>query len=196
MFELKLKRITITFEFSFFAIMTLMLLLGNDIYVKIAFIVCLWHEAGHLSVMTLKHIKVERICFYGAGVKIQPDKTFDFASADTRVMVYLAGSTFNFITFILLKNSENDVLRIFAAVNAAIGAFNLLPLKFLDGGKIILVLIQNICSYQRAILLERFFKWSNLILIMIVLIIMTFVGKGNITLYATLCCLLFTELSY
>ncbi len=196
MFELKFKRFEVAFEFSFFAVMTLMMLFGSNEYITIAFVACLWHETGHLLMMFLNHIKVCKICFYGAGVKIQPDKMFDFTPTGTRVAVLLAGSALNFVTFLLLNNSEYAVLCVFAAVNAAIGAFNLLPLQFLDGGKILVIIIHTLCSYPRALLLERFLKWFNVILIIIVLIVLSFVGKGNITLFITLCCLLFSALSY
>ena len=196
MFELRFKRVIITFDFSSFAVMSLMMLFESGKYLAIGFVACLWHELGHLVMMLLNNIKVSKICFYGGGIKISPDKLFDFTSFKQRFVVLVAGSTLNFITFALLKNSNDNVLRIFAAVNVTIGAFNMLPLHFLDGGKIFVMMIHALCDCQRAVLVERFVKWTNIILIIIVIIFFSLIGKVNITLCVTLCCLLFSALSY
>lgn len=195
MFELKYKRVIMTFDFSFFAVISLMLLFNNNIYIILCLIACIWHETGHLIAMLINNINVEKIKFYGGGIKIYPDKSLSFTSSKIGFAVLLAGSTLNFITFVMLKNSKNELLSLFAAINAIIAAFNMLPLQYLDGGKIFVLIIRNICSYQRAIVLERFLKWINVILIAAVILIFLFVGKGNITLFITLCCLLISALS-
>lgn len=196
MFELRFKRVTITFDFSFFAVMSLMMLFENSKYLLVCFVACLLHESGHLIVLLLNKVKLNKVCFYGAGIKIIPDKLFDFTSDETKFAVLIAGCLFNFITFLLLKSSSNTLLRIFALVNAGIGAFNILPLHFLDGGKILVLIIHKLCDYRRAILLEQFVKWINVLLIIIVIILFAVIGKENITLYVTLCCLLFSALAY
>lgn len=190
MLELKFKQIIINFDFSFFAIVSLMLLFRDNQYVLLCLLACMWHETGHLFVMLLNNVRVKRILFYGGGIKITPDKLFDFTQIGVRVSVLLAGSVLNFITFILLKNSMFDILTFFAMTNAVIGAFNLLPLQSLDGGKILVMIIRKLCSYNNAIMAERYLKWLNIILIITVILIFSFVGKGNITLFFTLCCLL------
>lgn len=196
MFELRFKRVILTFDFSFFAVMSLMILFESGECLAIGFVTCLWHELGHLVMMLLNNIKVNKICFYGGGIKILPDKLFDFTSSEQRFAVLVAGSILNFITFALLKNSNSSVLRVFAAVNAGIGAFNMLPLHFLDGGRILVLIIHALCDCQRAVMLEQFLKWINVMLIIIVIIFFSFIGKGNITLFVTLCCLLVSALSY
>ena len=196
MFELKFKRVTLTFDFSFFAVMTLMLLFGDNMYLALGFVTCIWHETGHLLMMLSNNIGVKNICFYGGGIKIIPDKQIDFTQTRTGMAVLLAGSSLNFITAAILWNSECKLLQYLAVINSAIGAFNMLPLQFLDGGKILVRLIRNLCSYQRAILLERFLKWINVILIITVILTFLFIGRGNITLFATLCCLLVSAVLY
>ncbi len=196
MFELKFKRITLAFDFSFFAVMSLMILFSDNKYIIMCFVVCLWHETGHLIMFLINDIKVRKISFYGAGIKITPEKSLDFTPFRTHLEVLIAGSALNFITFILLENSEYSSFCVFAAINASIGAFNLLPLHFLDGGKILILIIRALCNYQRSVLLERFVKWINIIMIILVILCFAFVGKGNITLFATLCCLLFSAIMY
>lgn len=195
MFELRLKRLTVKFDFSFFAAVTLLMLLSGSNYAVIGLAVCLWHELGHFTVMLICGVKVNELVFYGAGIKIIPDKQIDFTGFGTAISVYLAGSAANFLAAALLSISESPEARLFAAVNMVIGAFNLLPLGYLDGGKIILLIIRRLCDYQRACLLERYFKWLNVFLIFVVLIVFTAVKRGNFTLYLTLCFLLISAIS-
>lgn len=195
MFELRIKKLTVRFDFSFFATVTLLMLLSGSNYAVIGLAVCLWHELGHFTVMLICGVKVKELVFYGAGIKIIPDKQIDFTGFGTAIFVYLAGSAANFLAAALLSISESSEARLFAAVNMVIGAFNLLPLGYLDGGKIILLIIRRLCDYPRACLLERYLKWLNVFLILAVLAVFTFVKQGNFTVYLTLCYLLISAIS-
>ncbi|MBP1548877.1 MAG: hypothetical protein J6A05_02635 [Oscillospiraceae bacterium] len=195
MLEFKFKQVTLIFDFSFFAVVSLMLLFSNNKYVIMCVLACLWHETGHLLAMLLNNIKINKICLYGGGIRISPDKMFDFTPAEVRFKVLLAGSAMNFVTFLVLKNSQSDMLCFFAAINAMIGGFNMLPLQFLDGGKIIVQVIRSLCTYQHSVVLERYLKWMNVVMILAIMICLAFVGKGNLTLFITLFLLLVSAIS-
>ena len=194
MFELKFKRISVAFDFSFFATVTLLMLLSGT-NVSLGLAACLWHELGHLAVMGIKKVSVKKVLFYGAGIKIIPDKSFDLADFRTELAVLLAGSGANFIAAAGLWLCGDLHMKLFAVINAVIGAFNLLPLQSLDGGKIIVSLIRRFCDYDRACQLELWFKRINGILIIAVLIAFAVSQRGNLTLYITLCYLLVVSLS-
>lgn len=189
MFELNFKRMSVAFDFSFFAAVALLNLL-NGSYALLGLTACIWHELGHLIFMRICRIPVKRMVFYGVGIKIVPDKLIDFAGFGTSFLILIGGSGANFMLTAGLWLINSPGARLFAAINVLIGTFNLLPLQYLDGGKIILLLIRKLCCYSTACLLERFFKWCGVFLIMTVLIVFAFLGKGNITLYVTLCYLL------
>lgn len=172
------------------------MLLSNSKYLFLCFTACLWHELGHLIFMSAKHIKIDKIVFYGAGIKIIPDKSFNLTDMQTQFFVLSAGCAFNFVLYIILNNSSNAALKIFAVLNAGIGAFNMLPLQFLDGGKLLILFIYKLCNYNNAVILERYIKWLNAILILVTLIFVMLIGKGNVTLFITLCYLLISTLSY
>ena len=194
MFELRFRRISIAFDFSFFATMALLMLLsGTNVILGLA--ACLWHELGHLAVMQIKGVSVKRVIFYGAGIKIIPDKTFELADFRTELAVLLAGSAANFTAAAGLWVCDDLRLKLFAVINAMIGAFNLLPVQSLDGGKAIVSLIRRLCDYERSCQLECWLKRINGILIAAVLLIFAFLGKGNLTLYLTMCYLLVVSLS-
>ncbi len=171
------------------------MLIGNNRYALFGLAACIWHELGHLAVMRICGISVKRLLFYGAGIKIVPDKQIDFTGFRSQLIVFLAGSAANFVAAGLLAASENSAVRIFAAVNSVIGAFNLLPLQYLDGGKIIVLMIRNFCGFSLSCQLERYLKWLNVFLIAAVLVTFSVLGKGNFTLYITLCCLLISTVS-
>lgn len=189
MLELKLGRVTAAFDFSFFAAVALLALLNGN-YALLGLAACFWHEIGHLIAMKLRKIPVKRLVFYGAGIKIVPDKLISFTGFGTGFWVLISGSAANFTAAAALCSAENADIKLFAAINLVIGLFNLLPLWYLDGGKLLVLLIRRLCTFSTACLLERFFKWLNVFLIMAVLIIFSFAGKGNFTLYVTLCYLL------
>ncbi len=194
MFEFKFRNITVAFEFSFFASVSLLIILGND-YAVMGLAACIWHELGHLMVMAICGITAKRILFYGAGIKILPDKQFCFTDFGTEFLVLIAGSAANFLAAFLMAGSEIMEIKLFSAINMAIGAFNLLPLQYLDGGKLLTAFIYKLCSYPNACLMERYIKWINIFLIISVMISFAFVGKGNFTLYITLCYLLISAVS-
>lgn len=194
MLELKFKGITIAFNFSFFAAVTLLTLLKDNNYAFWGLSACLWHELGHFIVMHIFEIPVKNVIFYGAGIKIIPDKQIDFTSFGKLLAVYFAGSIFNFAAAAIVCLNGN--LKILGTINAVIGIFNLLPLQYLDGGKILVALIYKLCSFSIACQLERYIKWANVFLIAVTIIIFIIVGGGNFTLYITLCCLLVSAFSY
>ncbi|MBD5145077.1 MAG: hypothetical protein HDT21_04075 [Ruminococcus sp.] len=195
MFELRFRGFTAAFDFSFFAAVTLLMLIGDNRYALLGLAACIWHELGHLAVMRFCGIPVKRLVFYGAGIKLIPDKLLDFTGFRKQFAVLTAGSAANFLAAVFLSASEDPTVRIFAAVNSVIGAFNLLPLQYLDGGKLIVLLIRSLCGFSLSCLLERYLKWLNIFLIAAVLVMFAVLGKGNFTLYITLCCLLVSAVS-
>ncbi len=195
MFELQFGTLTVKFDFSFFAAVTLLILLSGSSYAVLGLAACLWHELGHFTVMRICGVRVNKLIFYGAGIKIVPDKRIDFTGFGASFLILLAGSFANFIAAVMLSFSDKPELRLFSVVNSVIGAFNLLPLGYLDGGKIILLIIRKVCDYSRACCLERYLKWLNVILILTVMTAFTIVRQGNFTLYLTLCYLLISAVS-
>lgn len=194
MFEFPFRKLTIAFDFSFFASVSLLILLGNG-YAVLGIAACLLHELGHLAVMKICGVPAKRVLFYGAGIKIVPDKEFCFTGFWAEFLVLIAGSSANFLCAAVSGISDSFEMRLFSVINIFIGIFNLLPLQYLDGGKLLLAMIRRSCSFSTACQLERFLKWANVFLILSVMIIFAFAGRGNFTLYITLCYLLVSAVS-
>ena len=70
MFSFKIKNLLISFSFSFFAIIALLILIDGTNYAMLGLIACLIHELGHIFIMCLLNISPSRIIFYGSGIKI------------------------------------------------------------------------------------------------------------------------------
>lgn len=194
MFELQLRKVSVAFDFSFFASVSLLVLLGNS-YAVLGLAACLWHELGHLAAMKICGIPAKRVLFYGAGIKIIPDKELCFTDFPAEFFVLIAGSSANFLLAAVSGFSCSFEMKLFSVINALIGVFNLLPLQYLDGGKLLLAVIRRMCSFSTACQLERFLKWANVFLILSVMIAFAFAGRGNFTLYITLCYLLVSAVS-
>ena len=189
MFVFRFRKLTIAFDFSFFASVSLLILLGSG-YAVLGLAACLLHELGHLAVMRCCGIPAKRVLFYGAGIKIIPDKDFCFTDFCSEILILIAGSSANFLIAAVSGLSNGFGMRLFSVINVFIGIFNLLPLQYLDGGRLLLAVIRKICSFSTACLLERFLKWANIFLTLSAMIIFAFAGMGNFTLYITFCYLL------
>lgn len=195
MFEIYLKKLSVAVDFSFFAAVSLLILLKDSDYALYGLAACIWHELGHLTAMRFCNIGVKRVFFYGAGIKIVPDKQFAFTDFLRELVILLAGSGANFILAAALFLGNNMELTPFAAVNTAIGLFNLLPLQYLDGGKLAVLLIRRFCGIDRAGSAEWYLKWGGVVLIAVILAAAIIFKKGNLTLYAVLGCLLISAFS-
>lgn len=194
MIEFKAFGIKISFDFSFFATLALLMLLKDTKYIILGFYACMLHEIGHLILMNLAGGKLEKISFYGAGIKIVPaHKIMPFFKD---ILILLGGPLANFIAFsvaFLLSFKNNDIL-IFAFMNLTVGIFNLLPFKAFDGGRILALIFGNFLSIQNANKAAMILKILCVFLIGIFFCFFIINKSGNITLYLTVLYFLVCEI--
>jgi Zn-dependent protease len=86
----------------------------------------LLHELGHIAVSALFKIQINEISFLPFGISLKC-QNLDILTPFKRIAVYLGGVTVNLILFLLVSFKE---------INLAIIIFNLLPIGWLDGGRI------------------------------------------------------------
>lgn len=195
MIEFKAFGIKISFDFSFFATLALLMFLKDAEYIILGFYACMLHEIGHLILMNLAGGKLEKISFYGAGIKIVP--THKIMPFFKDVLILLGGPLVNFIAFFIaflfsFKNN-NDIL-IFAFMNLTVGIFNLLPFKAFDGGRILDLIFGNFLSIQNASKAAMILKILCVFLIGIFFCFFIINKSGNITLYLTVLYFLVCEI--
>lgn len=96
------------------------------------------HETVHLAVLYFSGIKKAQIRLYPAGIKICCEN-LNLLSYKKTVFSALSAPFFNIISgavfFLLHKYTGAEFFYPCAGVNFLLGAINLLPLSFLDGGR-------------------------------------------------------------
>lgn len=195
MIELPFRRFRVCMHFSFFATVSLMILLNSGGYAILGLYSCLIHESGHLLVMLITHQEVDRIIFYGGGIKIIQKKQDILTPYSIEAVILVSGCFANFFVFAVTQLfKDNYMLSLFGTINCIIGMFNLLPIKCFDGGKLLILLFYKVCGYNLAVKLEKYLHSITAFLVICIIIVFFAVGYRNFTLYLTLLYLLFSTL--
>ena len=192
MIRFKLNGVTVCIDFSFFAVVTIMILCSDSVYAVYSMYACFLHEAGHLLMMMIVGQKVRKLVFYGAGIKIVPSRNCESEKFSHEVLVLAAGCGVNFV--IALLSLVCEPLAVFGTVNLAVGLFNAMPLFFLDGGKIIIQCCYRFFDFNKSVKMEKTSKLVSVFLIVTIGIILYTVNVSNFTVYVTLFFLMITSL--
>ncbi len=142
------------------------------------------HEAGHLFAMWTCDCAPRRIRLVPASVQIvrsfAPKPVAEFA-------IILCGPAANIAVFAALYvnylNSKSDTCLIFALINLIIFAFNMLPVKGLDGGTVLYMLLAKNIGAQRASGVLRIITATLGTLILCVGIYLAIGGKMNLSVF-------------
>ncbi|MBQ9375263.1 MAG: hypothetical protein IJU04_02865 [Ruminococcus sp.] len=136
-------KININVSFTFFAVLALIVLLQNAVLysIIIALSCCLLHELGHLIAMAVVSQTPNDITLYGGGIKISSITTSQI-SYNSELLILFAGSAVNILIYIILIMINNE-LSSFATANLFFGIFNLMPLKYFDGGRILGIVLKS-----------------------------------------------------
>ncbi len=158
------------FEFSFFATLGILSFFDKTNYFLMSIIVFILHELGHILFIMHFNGKVDKICFYGGGIKIVESENF-FSKKKTLIVLF-GGVIFNFIAFILFYFSKSFTLQLFSSMNFLIGIFNLLPFSYFDGGRILQLFLQS-KSPSNSFKLKKFISIFTLLILTISFIFYT-----------------------
>ncbi len=184
MIKFNIGKTRITLRFSFLAVVTLCVLLYDEIVIILSVLSCLLHELGHIIAIRAFGIEISDICLYGGGMKIKYEQKLLPASKE--LIIALSGALVNFFICLL---SVCDMGTLFD-VNLALGIFNLLPLGYLDGKRAIDILMKK---YLRLRPIFIFFKVVSMLLVLAVLAYAVFFGKVNLSVYVTVAFLIISE---
>jgi Zn-dependent protease len=184
MIVFKFKKCSLTFNFSFFASLALILLLKDERVVLMGVGACLIHECGHIIAMISVKEPTSEIVFSGIGIKIRKVKP-PLRRFKTDLFVLSAGIATNIIISVIILISRLPYL-VFAQVNITIAVFNLLPFEIFDGGQIRELLIYRFFEYENASKLLRVLRKFDFILILVSFVALILIGNRNPWLYITL----------
>lgn len=132
-FEVKFK-----LEFSFFAVLTLMLLLSDTYTTVICFVCSMLHEAGHIFFMFAFSCKPDVIEFSAFGLAIKR-KSDMLISYKRQFLIAMGGIIVNFILAVgsiaVYSFTANNLFFIIFFINLFIALLNMLPVEVLDMGR-------------------------------------------------------------
>lgn len=132
MISFKICKIILSFEFGFFAAVTLFCLLDAPELALSAVCAAAIHEGGHIFAAFLCDMNIKKITFWAGGIRIETEGKIKSLSKD--IFILISGPAFNFIAALFYFRTE--CYSPFS-VNIILGLFNLLPFSTLDGGAIL-----------------------------------------------------------
>lgn len=189
MIGFKVKGVSVTFVFSFFALFAVLFYSDSSFKILTALFACFLHEAGHLVAMIFYYCRPKSVLFYGGGIRIVPNHRLLSYKSD--IIVDFAGSFANILCGLILM--KLGVFADFSQANIIIGIFNLLPFSDFDGGHILKLFFE----YKENQKYLKFYK----ITVKILCIVILFFGvysivyfKINVSLLVTICYIIISEL--
>lgn len=150
--HVKIGSITVYISFSFAVFLAVAANIAGGRNLVLSFLFSFIHEAVHLIFLYFSGIKKAEIKLYPAGIKICC-MGMNMLSYRKTVLAALSAPVFNLfagaVFFLLHKLFEKEVLYVCCAVNFILGAINLFPLSFLDGGRTLHAVLSERLSYDR-----------------------------------------------
>ena len=160
--KFKLLGTEIYISFLFIALLTFMLATDRTGLIIPTIFAVIIHEFGHLFTMWTLECSPKEIKFIPTSVQIirsfsiKPygETAIAFSGPAASIAVFLA-------LYLIFLNSQSNTVLQFSLLNLIIGLFNLLPVKGLDGGTILLNFISKYFGIEKA---ERAIKLITLII--------------------------------
>ena len=137
----------------------------------------LLHESGHLAVMALYGIGIEKITLLPIGIDIQ--RRHKYISYQKEAVLALAGAAVNLTVFVML-GCRGEL----AYTNLLYALINLIPAKGLDGGNALEALLLSALDMDRAQRVLDVTSFIFLILLWMLGVYMLLLLNGNISIFA------------
>lgn len=145
MVKLKIFNQNIELSFYFVAVCSVFLLLESKIFL-ITFIVSLLHECGHIIAILMSNINISKIKINAFSVDMVQNNCHNLPYSK-EIFIILSGPVLNIILCILSEFAYSilkiEFLKLFSIQNFIVGILNLLPISSLDGGRILLILLEK-----------------------------------------------------
>lgn len=177
MISFKAGGIEFNMDFSFFAVIGVVLAFDGSGYGGLYLAACFCHELAHLLAMVIEGKAPERMVFNGGGIGI-------LSREEPSFFVLVAGCFVNFALFVIfafILRQDSIYKPVFAFSNLCSGIFNLLPIGELDGKRIAEKLLSRLCSPYLSIRITSIaekiicFIWSAAVLLLM------YMGMFNLT---------------
>ncbi len=171
-------------SFLFAAVITIMLATDKTGLLLPTLFAVFMHECGHLFMMWLLRCAPKQIRLIPASVQIT--STFS-GGYKNDVLIALSGPFINILLFGVFYYNflkfENEFVRYFALINLVLGIFNLLPVKGLDGGTVLLSFLCKFTDINKATLLVKGVSLFVATIILITAVMLIVKGETNLSLF-------------
>ncbi len=160
--------------FAFFAVLCVMLLFDKSGLFIPVFTAAVLHETGHIFCMWVQNNAPTEIKLIPAGVKIYAKQGKTYIRD---IWVSLCGPLVNILAFLGLYLNyflyQKERVLYFAVSNLILGVINLLPVKGLDGGNILLFAVSKRKGCNKG---ERALFVSSVLVLFIILTVIFYLG--------------------
>lgn len=171
------------------------LLTGFIKNILLIFLIICIHEAGHIFFLRLFHYEIVSVELFPFGGMTKTEKLIN-SPINKDILIYLGGILFQILLgFVFLFSYKQgyimeNTLNIFHYYNKSILLFNLLPIRPLDGGEILLLFFQKYLPYGKTLAITNYTSIFFLILFILYNI------KSNLNQLVVISFLLFKIIEY
>ena len=141
----KIKEISIEITFLFCIFLCFIVAFDKSGSVLLCFIFILFHELSHILTMCFCGVKINTVAFEPFGIYIE--KQEKYLSPKQNYLILISGCVFNFAAFfcfaLLFYFSQNKNFLNCSLINFSLFIFNALPIRNLDGGEALLLLLSE-----------------------------------------------------
>lgn len=146
MLTFDINKTKVSFTFGFFFLIAINAT-SDDTLTLFCLLFSIIHELSHLLVMRIYGIGICGMRFYGGGIKISTHGMELIPKFDQAV-IYSAGCLMNLLLGTVFCFSGGIRMCI---INLSLAAFNLLPVEYFDGGKLLKLLMPNNDRFCRTV---------------------------------------------
>lgn len=152
-----------------YLIILIFFLTGHIKNILIILSIILFHELGHIYFLIRNEFTIDKIEIYPFGGITKSTKLIN-TPINKDILIYLGGALFQLIMyliyFILYKINvfHLNTFKLFLNYNTCILIFNLLPIRPLDGGELLKLILEKFFSYQKANMLANIVSFISLII--------------------------------
>lgn len=182
--KFKIFTTEIYISFLFAAVIAFMLATDRTGLIIPIFLAVTVHELGHLCAMWLNGCAPKKINLVPATVQIV--RSFSSKSS-AEYIILLCGPSANLVLFLAFYINYlcygNEDILILGLLNLIIALFNLLPVRGLDGGSLLMLFISKYKGRDYADRVLRIITGAIAFIILLFALTLIFIGKINISLF-------------